>query len=235
MERIKFFSIADMSTGVNLLNVKENIEQFDENKKEYGINEIIEFYNVTKYIDTESYKNYKLGWSDDEILKIKETTKKYKKIIACYIKKISDKNIIENYMQIKDEYYDYGEDFFELIEKYKVYENISEPIFNKLLHSQKVFLEYILKNKKITHYYGKVIRQRFLEESEYAEIILDYYEAKHTGSDKTFYFPKELTIKDKEEIIINYINSQNPNLNYLKLINNIQNTNNVLIRKIVDI
>ena len=135
MERIKFFSIADMSTGVNLLNVKENIEQFDENKKEYGINEIIELYNVTKYIDTESYKNYKLGWSDNEILKIKDTTKKYKKIIACYIKKISSKNIIENYIQIQDEYYDYREDFFELIEKYKVYENISESIFNKLLHT----------------------------------------------------------------------------------------------------
>ena len=180
-------------------------------------------------MDTECYKNYKLNWSEDDISKIKDVIKKYKGIIARYIKSISNENITTKYMEIQDDYYDYREDFFELLEKYKTYENISECIFSELLHTPKVFLEYILRNKNMTYYHGNAIRERFYEDSEYAEIILDYYEAKHTGDIKTLYFPKELTTDDKEKIIKNYIDSENPNLNYLRLINNIQNRDELSI------
>ena len=180
-------------------------------------------------MDTECYKNYKLNWSEDDISKIKDVIKKYKGIIARYIKSISNENITTKYMEIQDDYYDYREDFFELLEKYKTYENISECIFSELLHTPKVFLEYILRNKSMTYYHGNAIRERFYEDSEYAEIILDYYEAKHTGDIKTLYFPKELTTDDKEKIIKNYIDSENPNLNYLRLINNIQNRDELSI------
>lgn len=229
MERIKFYSINDMVSGENLIRIKEIVDNFDENKKDYNINDIIELYNITKYVDTECYKKYKLNWSEDDISKIKDVIKKYKGTIARYIKSISNENITTKYMEIKDDYYDYREDFFELLEKYKVYENISECIFSELLHTPKVFLEYILRNKNMTYYHGNAIRERFYEDSEYAEIILDYYEAKHTGDIKTLYFPKELTTDDKEKIIKNYIDSENPNLNYLRLINNIQNRNELSI------
>lgn len=229
MERIKFYSINDMVSGENLIRIKEIVDNFDENKKYYNINDIIELYNIIKYVDTECYKNYKLNWSEDDISKIKDVIKKYKGIIARYIKSISNENITTKYMEIQDDYYDYREDFFELLEKYKAYENISECIFSELLHTPKVFLEYILRNKNMTYYYGNAIRERFYEDSEYAEIILDYYEAKHTGDIKTLYFPKELTTDDKEKIIKNYIDSENPNLNYLRLINNIQNRDELSI------
>lgn len=229
MERIKFYSINDMVSGENLIRIKEIVDNFDENKKYYNINDIIELYNITKYVDTECYKNYKLNWSEDDISKIKDAIKKYKGIIARYIKSISNENITTKYMEIQDDYYDYREDFFELLEKYKAYENISECIFSELLHTPKVFLEYILRNKNMTYYHGNAIRERFYEDSEYAEIILDYYEAKHTGDIKTLYFPKELTTDDKEKIIKNYIDSENPNLNYLRLINNIQNRDELSI------
>ena len=229
MERIKFYSINDMVSGENLIRIKEIVDNFDENKKDYNINDIIELYNITKYVDTECYKKYKLNWSEDDISKIKDVIKKYKGIIARYIKSISNENITTKYMEIQDDYYDYREDFFELLEKYKTYENISECIFSELLHTPKVFLEYILRNKSMTYYHGNAIRERFYEDSEYAEIILDYYEAKHTGDIKTLYFPKELTTDDKEKIIKNYIDSENPNLNYLRLINNIQNRDELSI------
>ena len=229
MERIKFYSINDMVSGENLIGIKEIVDNFDENKKYYNINDIIELYNITKYVDTECYKNYKLNWSEDDISKIKDVIKKYKGIIARYIKSISNENITTKYMEIQDDYYDYREDFFELLEKYKAYENISECIFSELLHTPKVFLEYILRNKNMTYYHGNAIRERFYEDSEYAEIILDYYEAKHTGDIKTLYFPKELITDDKEKIIKNYIDSENPNLNYLRLINNIQNRDELSI------
>lgn len=86
MERIKFYSINDMVSGENLIRIKGIVDNFDENKKYYNINDIIELYNITKYVDTECYKNYKLNWSEDDISKIKDVIKKYKGIIARYIK-----------------------------------------------------------------------------------------------------------------------------------------------------
>lgn len=165
MERIKFYSINDMVSGENLIRIKAIVDNFDENKKDYNINDIIELYNITKYVDTECYKKYKLNWSEDDISKIKDVIKKYKGIIARYIKSISNENITTKYMEIKDDYYDYREDFFELLEKYKVYENISECIFSELLHTPKVFLEYILRNKNMTYYHGNAIRERFYEDN----------------------------------------------------------------------
>ena len=139
MERIKFYSINDMVTGENLIRIKEIVDNFDESKQNYNINEIIEFYNITKYVDTECYKNYKLNWSECDVSKIKNVIKTYKGLIARYIKSISNENIIEKYIEIQDDYYGYREDFFELLEKYKVYENISEDTFSNCYIPQKYF------------------------------------------------------------------------------------------------
>ncbi len=220
MGRVKFYSIYDMNISENLSNIKKIVENFNNEKTEYNINDIIEFYNITKYIDTKCYKNCLLDWTERDILKIEKTVKKYKSIISCYLKSISNETIIVIYKEID---YCYKGDFFELLEKYKIYEKISEQAFDILLHTKSVFLEYILYNKKMTYYYGNIIRQRFFEDIESAEIILDYYEAKSINNEKTIYFPKVLTSQDKEEIIKKYVNSENPNLNYLILINNIRN------------
>lgn len=223
MQKIKFYSIDDMATGENLIRIKEIIDGFDENKKDYTINDIIEMYNITKYIDKECYKNYILNWTEEEISKIIITTKKYKMIVGRYINNISNKDLVAQYLAIEDDYYEYRDDFFELLEKYNKYENISENTFSNLLNNHKVHLEYVLKNKNLTNYYGDIIRKKFYENKESAEIILDYYETKHIGSIKNLYFPRKLTAGDKEKIIIKYINSQEPNINYLRLINNIKN------------
>lgn len=229
MERIKFYSIDDLLVADNLLRIKENIDKYDENKQDYNINDIIEFYNIIKYIDSGCYKKYLSNWSNEDICKMENTVKKYKAIVAIYFKSICDENIIVRYQEIQDNYHNYREDYFELIENYKIYEYISEQTFYALLHTPKVFLQYILYNKNMTYHHGKTIRRRFYEDVEYAEIILDYYEAKHTGNNRILYFPKELTIADKEKIIKKYIDSENPNLNYLRLINNIKNRDELTI------
>lgn len=229
MERVKFYSISDMSTGINLQKTKKITDSFDKNKADYTISDIIEFYNIIKYIDSKCYLNYLLNWSESDIINILEVTRKYKAIVARYFKGITNENILIKYGEIEEDYFDYREDFFELIEKYKVYENISEEVFSNLIYMPKVFLEYVLYNKNTTFYYGNLIRKYFFEDSEFAEIILDKYEVKHINRDYNVYFPKELTLNDKEKIIINYINSESPNLNYLRIINTIQNREELAI------
>lgn len=55
------------------------------------------------------------------------------------------------------------------------------------------------------------------------------YEVYHDGERKHLYFPKELSLEDKKQMIQNYINSDSPNLNYLQIIENIQDNQSALV------
>ena len=51
VEQVKFYSKEDMASGYNLIKAEKIINNFDEQKEYNDINELIEFYNITKYID----------------------------------------------------------------------------------------------------------------------------------------------------------------------------------------
>lgn len=121
--------------------------------------------------------------------------------------------------------YQYYDDFFEVIEKYNVFERISESAFEKIVKDRYI-LHHVLQNKKIVTKFGNVIRNKLLEHPENAKILLDKYEIE--GKNKQIYLPKEFTIVDKENLIIKYINSEEANLNYLRIIENIQSKKNEL-------
>lgn len=58
-----------------------------------------------------------------------------------------------------------------------------------------------------------------------AHIILDKYVAKRElQRDLEIHLPSNLTIEDKEQILINYMKSDNPNVNYVRLIIQIKDT-----------
>ncbi|CAM4499741.1 hypothetical protein FHS16_005587 [Paenibacillus endophyticus] len=58
--------------------------------------------------------------------------------------------------------------------------------------------------------------------SSSAKLLLDKYEIKQNREQDPIYIPKEISNSDKETIISEYIDSEEPNLNYLRLIANIQ-------------
>lgn len=181
-DRVKFYSTSDYSSGFHLRRVKEIVDQFNSNKVDYDVNEIIEFYNIIKFIDI---KAYLITWKEQDIEIIQKVCKEYKRIVACYIKGIDDSNFVELYNKVDRIYKD---DFFELLEKYKVYERVSETTFDELLHNEKVCMHYILRNKKLVNYYGNIIRTCLLNNSKYAELLLDKYEIEHLNQKNTIYF-----------------------------------------------
>ena len=96
------------------------------------------------------------------------------------------------------------------------------------MNTSKVLLFELLKHKNIIEYYGQIIRDYMLNDYSTAKLLLDRYEMKHFSEKKPLCFPKELSNTDKETIICNYIDSENPNLNYLRLISNIQSSKDKL-------
>ena len=88
LERVKFYSNIDMSSGYNFNLAIDIIKKLSE--KEYNINDILEFYNILKFFNKEI-----LDYQTDEIQKLCNNSKKElnsiirknKKIIIKIVKK----------------------------------------------------------------------------------------------------------------------------------------------------
>ena len=222
MERVKFFSINDVMYGYNLRNSERVIKEYGSVKKVQDINDIIELYNVKKYFDNKIYLS---DWTPEDISYFERTIKSCIGNIAQFFKSITKDSFATEYNKV-DKYY--KEDFWELIEKFKVYENISEDKFQEFLNTSIVHLYQLLKHKNTTEHFGEIIRNYMLNDNSSAELLLDEYEIKHMDEKEPLYFPKKLTNPDKETIICNYIDRKDPNLNYLRLIANIQSSKDKL-------
>lgn len=216
MDRVKFYSKEDWACGGNLKMLEELLNKFDETKT-YDINDIIEFYNCIKYIDNKCYLQ---SWESEYIEEINDKMKVLNKVIACFLLKINESNIMDIIEKID---YIYKEDFWELFDKYKVYSRISETKFDEILKNNHT-LEIISDYKNVVKHYGNIIREHLLKYEESAIILLDKYEIVREHSEKQIYLPDELTGEDKEKILINYIEAESPNINYLRVIFNMQST-----------
>jgi hypothetical protein len=75
-----------------------------------------------------------------------------------------------------------------------------------------------MKQKKIVNHFPKLIKDYLIDSTESAELLLSQFEEEHFSERPKLFFPASLKDSDKELIIINYLDSPNANLNYVRLI-----------------
>ncbi|MBP1743442.1 MAG: hypothetical protein H6Q58_420 [Firmicutes bacterium] len=217
MERIKYYSINDITCSEHLKNLEKVLREYGEGREVQSINDAIELFNINKFIENKIYLKV---WKEEDILYFERICKQCFGMVAKFFNtQISNESIKELFQETER---CYKSDFWEMIEKFKVYEKISPEKFQDLIGTTEIDLYDLLRQKKIIEHFGEIIREYMLKHSFMAEIILNKYEMKHNRGMKPIYLPKELTNKDKEAIILRYIDSAEANLNYLRLIANIQ-------------
>ena len=212
MSRIKYYSSNNLSIGYNLIECEKILKDFDEEKEYNEINDVIELYNICLFFDHELKL---LKWSDSEYESYKEISDKMKGKVYIFFNKITNDNFKEIYENVNFEYKD---NFWTLFEKNINKLNISEQNFNDVLNSSHINIYNILCNKKIVERYDKIIKDFFINNVDIAVDILVHLFILKKGNDKKIYIPNSLTNDDKVEIILKYINLKQANLNYLKLL-----------------
>lgn len=219
-DRIKFYSNADMSSYSNFNMALEKIENLQ--NKENSINDILEYYNILKFFNKEFLK-----YQDENVVKkCLSHEKELKSFIGTFCSNITNENIL-NLLHNTD--INYVDDFFEIIEKYNIYKKINDDIIEQILNTKEIYLYHILKNKQLVTYFQNAVRKYMIIDNNNAELLLDEYEVEHIGNHENLFFSDSLSYDDKEQILINYINSINSNLNYLRLIENLQSNSNIRI------
>lgn len=109
----------------------------------------------------------------------------------------------------------------------KIYKRISNNSFNSLITGTKVDYRSILQQETLVDYYKEEIRQLLLQHPKSAELILAEYVEEQKHYAKRLYFPKCLTIKEREDILLQYLDSPHPNLNFVTLILNTRKQDNL--------
>jgi hypothetical protein len=222
LNRVVFHSKEDMAGGHQLRKGEPTLRA--EIKSEYNdINEVLELYNIKKYIDVELFLN---DWSSEDILVFKEKATEFGKIIGRFVSQINDSNVIDLYDKTVRNYIN---SFWELVNNQNVFKRISKENFQRLLLDEPHLIHTILTHKNIVDRYNVVIGDFLLTYPQSAEILLSIYEVKDDLKKNQKTLPKSLTIGNKETIISNYLDSSETNLNYVGLIQNLRNKNDFKI------
>lgn len=167
---------------------------------------------------------YSIHWTKQQLNDYSEIVSDFSKVIGEFFSRINTDTIESMFDTI---YYDYRNDFWKLIEKYKVYDKISVEQFRKIILNKHFILNDVLKCKNIVKKFSDEIIT-YMEKNPFcAEIILSYYLEKHDRNIESLYFPVELSNEKKTLILDKYIASNSSNINYLKLIFESNSTNNL--------
>ncbi|MCM1925851.1 hypothetical protein NCY84_19325, partial [Phocaeicola vulgatus] len=202
----------DMSIGYNLVLAEKAIIKY-QNATPSNINDVIELYHIKKLLDN----NCRLTtWDDDYLNQLKVQVKDYNGIIAKFFKAISVEQIEVIYESIE---WGYRQTFWDIIDQFKMFNIISADVLKRIAQENANDFRTILKCGFIVEKFKGIIRDILLSKSDSAHIIIDKYIARHNSpSDRELFLPSNLTMEDKEYIISRYLESDSPNLNYVRLI-----------------
>lgn len=198
MKRVKYFGTNDLSIGWFLNKIGTRLN-YVSNKNNKGINDYLEMYNCYQYF--KNVPNYKFNKEDEEILN------DVMEVVGIYFSYITNDNIVEISKNLESKY---KSDFLELIEKFKVYKKVNEDKFSLLLNEKITPIKLVCNFKLIVENFSNVISNHMINNKQSAEIIIDIKIGNIKGN-----LPKEITNKVANELITQYVKSNNPNYNYL--------------------
>lgn len=211
-QRIKYYPTNDLACGLHI----EKVEKLYQNKNDLeiaDINDAIEFYNIYLYFHDNSLK-WKI-WNKKEIDLFKEFSIKLKQKTFSFFNNLTDSTIFDELNKINFQYHN---DFIILFEKSGLYKKISRHLIKDIILNRQIGLYNFLQNQKLTDFFGNEIIDILLESEDGGEYIIRAADSEDNPIDTKYFIPKNITPKQRNQILENYLNCKNINLNYINLL-----------------
>lgn len=208
-DRVHFFSIDDMSIPYYLHMAEKVIEAYENGKDPDGVNDHLEIFHICKFVES---KVYPKNWTKSRITMIEN----YHKVLAAYFRSLTTETWISAYSELE---FAYKETFFEALDRYSAFMCLDEASIRVAISSNPYELKYILRIKRIVSKLDSSLSILLKENKNTAEWLLaQFVEEEGLSRKSEIFFPDSLTLNDREQIILDYINSADPNLNYVRLV-----------------
>ena len=220
-DRVCYLSKDDLFVGHYIEMAGRRIQEVSEEGVPTDLEGIVELWHI-KRIFEEGYRLQE--WTDAEYEKLKSSINGYNAIIANFFNGLNPTNIKSEFELLE---WTYKRTFWKIIDAYKLYRLIEPETLREIVSKNNNYLREVLECKGIVEKFRNVIREIFLNNVNSAHIILDKFVAKQDlHRDVEMHLPSNLTIEDKEQILINYLQSDDPNVNYVRLIIQIKDDKN---------
>ena len=211
-EGFLFYGLPDLRSKDEAEHCKKIFEDFENWSTYSNVNQIIELYNLSKFIGLNQKPTL---WTDDLYRLNKERSKEIYGVIYKFFSELTLARLKSVYDEIDVLYI---ADFWDIFCKTKIYSKYNEDEFQDFLFSSKVDLGLILNKKFLVNKFGTAIKNYIMSNPEHAEFLATEFFQQHQKDWKPHYFPKELSMKDKQDLVKAYINFPDPNPNYLLFI-----------------
>jgi hypothetical protein len=218
--RVIFYSRNDGSVYSNLLKIEQLLSKFGRIEIQ-SINDLLELNHVKQYLDNGIFLN---EWNEELKSNLFKMSEEGNHELLKYFLKIDDTFILNDLGSID---YNFRKTYWNQLQFFEGYKKLTAQGFKDAIMQHQHHLYYILQNKKLVTHFNNEIRQLIIQYSESAEILLRAKEEKTSSISDKIHFPESLTLTDKENIIIDYLNSDNPNLNYIDLIQNVKDSDQI--------
>lgn len=221
-DRVCFFSEYDLSVGYHLELAEKRVIEIANDNIPQDLEGIIELWHIRRLIESDCKL---LRWSDEDFARLKSATEGYKAIIARFFNCLNPQTIKDEFEALEE--YEYQKTFWQIIDSFNLYKIISPEVVREILSNDTSNLRDVLCSQGVVEKFKVIIREELLSNIDSACILLDIYVAKRDEQAKgKLYLPSNLNLEDKEQIINKYLDSERPNLNYVRLITQVKNDKN---------
>lgn len=211
--RIKFYSRENLATGHNLKQIEELLEQ--KKSEELSLNDLFEHFNIKLYFDDELFL---ISWDEKKVKSYVKTVNESFELLKKRLTNISDQNIGSAIGELDSTYSD---NFWNLLCSLNSFKSISKSKFKEVISNNPYEIYHVLPEKRLVEYFNQELTEFLITYENTAEILLQKLEQAHDyDNSKKFHFPKNLNLSLKEQMISNYLDREQPNLNYVRLIEN---------------
>ena len=217
-ERIKFYSVSDMSTGWFLHKIEEYFLEQHDSTGPLDINTALEMLNIKKFLDSGARL---IQWGTRQVEEYKRKGNKIPQYIGSFCGTLSDANFSEVYSQVE---IIYADDFWELVCTYKVYVRISPEVMFQILKNDENAVWLILQHKELSIKYGSIIAMHLVQNPYTAEKLMSNFLGVHDREAEQLFFPESFNQEMRQQALLDYVESEYPNINYLQLLEQSQGT-----------
>jgi hypothetical protein len=208
--RVKFYGLDDYSTLFQAERAAAVLSGFDPSQASYGVNEILELSNARTFVEHGVFPASMAQAERDRLLSLVSCVRKAEGMFFNGLTESTFPSVITGVD------YSYRSDVLGFLAKYKVFDRCSASIVLDALKADRFHAGELLGCQPLVRAYDVEVRSLLLASVPNAELILAKYLL--DDSRRSVYLPASLTVADCRVLLDAYIEDENANPNFVRLI-----------------
>ena len=208
--RVKFYGLNDLGTYSQMEHAVKILEHYDPPSTARTVSDVLELYNVQLFAENSVFPNF---YSDSQREACEALIPELRKTVGKFFSTINDANIASILVNVG---YQYHADLLELLARHKVYDRCAAATVLPALERTNIDVGGMLTSQRLVQCYGQDVRARLVSDPHNAEHLIRHYldsDARHP-----VYLPSSFTSTDARALLDSYLDSDEANPNFVKLI-----------------